>query len=122
MSGTGEEETAEWMLGFLVERGAWHGCRDWGGLDRRTRGAFTDMAGLMELRRHPVQVLNGEPSYDDFARDVSEKLDRLKAVGVPVTAVFLREDIWPDQIFMHVMGHPLVRVRRDHHVTWGVLT
>lgn len=43
-------ERAQWMFEFLVGKGAWNGCRDWEGLDRSVRDAFTDMAALME---HP---------------------------------------------------------------------
>jgi hypothetical protein len=65
---------------------------------------------------------DGDPVYADFAREICEKLDRLKAAGVPVQAIVLREDLWPERIFMHVMGYPLIRVDARRTVTWGVVT
>jgi hypothetical protein len=64
-----------------------------------------------------------DPVYADFAREICEKLDRTKDAGILVQAVVLREDLWPERIFMHVMGYPLVRVKASHPVvTWGVMT
>jgi hypothetical protein len=39
---------AEFIFGFLVDRGAWFGCRDWDGLDASVKAAFMDGLAFLE--------------------------------------------------------------------------
>jgi hypothetical protein len=59
--------------------------------------------------------------YAEFTRDISASLDRLRLAAIPVSAIVLSDALWPDHCFMHVMGHPLIRIAADRGMRWGVV-
>lgn len=74
---------------------------------------------------HPVNVFDGDAMFRDFMREIAVQLDRLQSWAIPVKAVALREDLWPEDLIPGLnsaFGYPVVRLAAPSPVKWGVIT
>ena len=71
---------------------------------------------------HPVNLFDGEAMYADFTQETWQSVQRLTAAGIRVKAIAVASDLWPERIFMHAPGYPVIRTEPGRDVPWGVIT
>lgn len=82
--------------------------------DRRGR-SLTELLG---------QPPDSDETWREFMVDIAVRLDRVERQAIPVVAVGLRADLWPDLRLdlATIHGYPVVRLAADSPARWGVIT
>lgn len=62
----------------------------------------------------------GDPLFWQFLGEIAVQADRMLSWAVPIKAVVVREDLWPELATAY--GHPVVRLAESSETMWGVLT
>jgi hypothetical protein len=74
---------------------------------------------------HPISIFDGDAMFRDFMREIAVQLDRIQSWAMPVKAIALREDLWPEDLMPGLnsaFGYPVVRLAASSPVRWGVIT
>lgn len=74
---------------------------------------------------HPINFFDGDTMFRDFMTEIAVQLDRIQSRAIPVKAIALREDLWPEDLMPGLnsaFGYPVVRIAAASPVRWGVIT
>lgn len=81
--------------------------------------------GSVFAASHPINFFDGDAMFRVFMREIAVQLDRLQSWAIPVKAVALREDLWPEDLIPGLnsaFGYPVVRLAASSPVQWGLIT
>jgi hypothetical protein len=79
----------------------------------------TEEVGCVYTTEGVMGRMDGDSLFWDFLREIAVQVDRFQSWAMPIKAVAVREDLWPELTTVH--GHPVVRLAESSEAMWGVL-